>query len=364
MRFPGNLRYFIGHLLPSAGRCGQEAATELVRGMLAGYTTQLAQIARQAIPAEAEEKESAVKLRYQYFSRWLNHLKWEPERLYAGLNRKARRTLAHRRHVPLLMDITDLGEQWSVLQVSFPFEQRALPLYRSVVHHTDPEVHRRELVQEALAWLREHLPGSFSRYVLVADRGFPGHWLVKALQRADWRFVLRVTGRWRVEHAEYTGELAEAPSGAGLVGPRPRHLARAFFGRKGKGADEWSVAHLVLYHGEGRQEPWYLVTSEQRAVRAVAIYRERMKIECEFRDVKGPFGLDALQRWERRERVARFLAMVAVYEWRLAVLWVRHRIGRYQQSLSKYGKLSWIRLTREWIQLRIRSAAHLAFERL
>jgi Transposase DDE domain len=364
MRFPGNLRDFIGHLLPRAGKCGQNAAAELVRGMLVGYTTQLAQLARQAIPGKEAEDERVVKRRYQYFSRWLNHPKWDPDRLYTGLNRQARRWLAHRRHVPLLMDITDLGDTWSVLQVSFPFERRALPLYRSVVHHTHPERHRRELVRDALLLLQEHLPGPLSRYVLVADRGFPGHWLVKALQQAGWRFVLRVTERWGVEHAQYTGELAAAPQVAGLVGPRPRHLADAFFGRKGQGADEWSQAHLVLYHGEGRKEPWYLVTSERRATRAVSIYRERMKIECEFRDVKGPFGLDALVRWEQRERVARFLAMVAVYEWRLAVLWVRHRIGRHRKSLSKYGKLSWIRLTREWIQLQIRLSALPAILRL
>jgi hypothetical protein len=364
MRFPGNLLDFIGHLLPSAGRCGQHAAAELVRCMLGGYTTQLAQIARQAVPEEEEEKDSAVKVRYQYFARWLNHPKWDPDTLYAGLNRKARRWLAHRRHVPLLMDITDLGETWSVLQVSFPFEQRALPLYRAVVHHTDPEIHRRELVQGALALLREHLPGELSRYVLVADRGFPGHWLVRALRRAGWRFVLRVLCSWRVTHPEFTGQLVAAPTVKGLVGARPRHLAGAVLGRRGKGADEWSEADLVLYHGEGRKEPWYLVTSESDAARVVAIYRQRMKIECEFRDVKGPFGLDALERWERRERVARFLAMVAAYEWRLAVLWVRHRIGRYRKSLTKYGKLSWIRLTREWIQRRIRSAAQPAFERL
>jgi hypothetical protein len=332
--------------------------------MLVGYTTHLAQLARQAITKEEVEEESAVTLRYQYFSRWLNQPKWDPDVLAAGLCRKARRFLAHRRHVPLLMDITDLGETWSVLQVSLPFEQRALPLYRSVVHYTDPEKPRRALVQGALALLREHLPGSPSRYVLVADRGFPGHWLVKALQQAGWRFVLRVTARWKVTHPEYTGELAGAPTVAGRVGPRPRCLAGALLGRRGKGADEWSTAHLVLYHGEGRKEPWYLVTSETDAGRAVAIYRERMKIECEFRDVKGPFGLDALVRWQRRERVARFLAMVAAYEWRLAVLWIRHRIRRFRKSLTKYGKLSWIRLTREWIQRQIRSVAQPTFQRL
>jgi hypothetical protein len=354
---------FIVALLPSAGKCGQHAAAELVRCMLGGYTTQLAQLARQAIPAD-EEKENATKLRYQFFSRWLNHPKWDTERLYAQLNRQARRWLAHRRCVPLLMDITDLGENWSVLQVSFPFERRALPLYRAVVHHTDPEVHRRELVRGALALLWDHLPGPRSRFVLVADRGFPGHWLIKELQEQGWRFVLRIDDTWKVKHEVYTGKLAQAPSQKKLVGPRPRLLRSGEFGRRAKGREEWSVAHLVLYHGEGREEPWYLVTSETEAGRAVAIYRERMKIECEFRDVKGPFGLDALIRWKRRERVARFLAMVAVYEWRLAVLWVRHRLRRYRKSLTKYGPLSWIRLTREWIQLRIRSAAQPAFERL
>src|SRR5205823_1178964 len=149
-----------------------------------------------------------------------------------------------------------------------------------------------------------------------------------------WRFVLRVTRRWKVSHPAYTGELAEAPPVAGLVGPRPRRLAGAVFGRRGKGADEWSEADLILYHGAGREEPWYLVTTETQAARAVAIYRERMKIECEFRDVKGPFGLDVLARWEQRERVARFLALVAVYEWRLAYLWLRHQLRRLRASFT------------------------------
>jgi hypothetical protein len=360
MRSPGNLRTWIGHLLPGAGRCAQQAAAQLVRSMLVSFTTQLAQLTRQSVDGE----ESAVKGRYQYFARWLQRPHWDPDTLYAGLNRQARRWLARRRVVPLLMDLTDLEDTWSVLQVSFPWEGRALPLYRAVVHHTDPEVQRRELVQTALAFLREHLPGSPSRYVLVADRGFPGHWLIRALRAADWRFVLRVSRRWKVSHPEYTGELAAAPAVAGLVGPQPRRLAGAVFGRRGKGAEEWSEADLILYHGEGREEPWYLVTTETSAPRAVAIYRERMKIEGEFRDVKGPFGLDALARWQHRERVARFLALVAVYEWRLAVLWLRHRLRRLRVSLTKYGPLSWIRLTREWIQQQIRSAARPALARL
>jgi Transposase DDE domain len=348
-----HLRRWIGDLLPGAGCCAQHAAAELVRSLLVGFTTQLAQLARQ----QSDGAAGAAKGRYQYFARWLQRPHWQPETVYAGLNRQARRWLARRRQIPLLMDLTDLEDTWSVLQISFPWEGRALPLYRAVVQHTDPEVERRALVQTALSFLGEHLPGARSRYVLVADRGFPGHWLIRALREAGWRFVLRVTRRWKVAHPEYSGELADAPLVAGLVGPRPRRLAGAGFGRRGKGADEWSEADLVLYHGAGREEPWYLVTTEKSAAGAVAVYRERMQIECEFRDLKGPFGLDTLARWQHRERVARFLALVAVYEWRLALLWVRHRLRQWRHAFTKYGPLSWIRLTREWIQLQIRKAA-------
>jgi hypothetical protein len=353
MRFPNSLRQWTSDFLPAAGACAQHAAALLLQSMLSGFTAQLAQIARQA----DGEGDAATKARYQFFARWLKRPHWEPEAIYAHLNRAARRLLAHRRHVPLLMDITDLGTGWAVLQLSLPWEQRALPLYRVVTRYKEPEEKRRELVRGVLAFLRAQLPGSLGRYLIVADRGFPGHWLIKELQEGGWRFVLRIDDTWKVKHDEYTGLLRDAPQQQKLVGTRPRLLLAGEFGRRPKGRDEWSVANLVLYHGEGHQEPWYLVTSEERASFAVAIYRERMKIECEFRDLKGPFGLDRLERWRHRERVARFLAMVALYEWRLASLWVRHRLRRFRASLTKYGKLRWIRVTREWIQREIRRAA-------
>lgn len=44
----------------------------------------------------------------------------------------------------------------------------------------------------------------------------------------------------------------------------------------------------------------------------MGFYRQRMQIEAEFRDLKDPWGLDRLARWHNRDRVARFLACVAV----------------------------------------------------
>jgi hypothetical protein len=76
-------------------------------------------------------------------------------------------------------------------------------------------------------------------------------------------------------------------------------------------------------------------------------------IEGEFRDLKGPWGLDELARWQDREEVACFLAWVAVYEWRLAYLWERHSLWQWRPRVQIKGRLSWIRITREWIRTQL-----------
>jgi hypothetical protein len=351
MRSRTRLRRWLAQLLPAVGPCAHQAGAVLLRSLLVGFTTDLTQLARQA------ERPTAVRISRQFFARWLARPHFAPEAVYAALNRQCRRRLGKQGEVPLLVDFTDLQREWSVLQVSFPWQQRALPLYRAVMPYREPPAGRRPLLRMALAFLAKHLPGPRERYVLVADRGFPGHWLIRELRASGWRFVFRVTNRWKLAHPEYTGTLLAALAVPGLVGPAPRWLGEALLGRRGKGADEWSEAHVVLYQGCGFPEPLFLVTGEPEAARAVALYRERAKIECEFRDLKGPFGLDELADWQDQARVACFLALLALYEWRLAELWERHHLAQWGPRLVKYGRLSWIRTTREWIQHQIRLTA-------
>jgi DDE family transposase len=247
-----------------------------------------------------------------------------------------------------------------VLQVSVAWRGRAVVLYRSVVHYTAPEIGQPAQVRAACAWLRQHLPGPLARYVLVMDRGFPSHLLVRELTETGWRFVLRAPGEWKVTHPAYTGRLKHAGNQPGLVEATPRCLAEAVLGCRGKGRAYWSRAQVVLYQGEGAKEPWYLLTSERRAARAVALYRRRMGIEAEFRDLKGPFGLEQLAAWQDRERVARFLALVAVYEWWLVQLWLKHRLRHWAPFFTLKGKLSWIQITRLWIQHQLQLFTRLA----
>lgn len=351
MRSSQRLRRWLAQLLPAAGPCAHTAGAALLRSLLVGFTTDLTQLARQA------DRATTVRISRQFFARWLARPHLAPEVVYAALNRQLRRRLGRKGDVPLLVDFTDLPQQWSVLQVSCPWQQRALPLYRAVMPYREPPAGRRPLLRAAVAFLAAHLPGPRERYVLVADRGFPGHWLIRELRASGWRFVFRVTNRWKVAHAEYSGTLQAALDVPSLVGTCPRLLREALLGRRGKGADEWSEAHVVLYQGSGYPEPLFLVTGEPNAARAVALYRERAKIECEFRDLKGPFGLDELAGWHDEARVAVFLALVALYEWRLAALWEQRRLGAWGIRLVKHGRLSWIRITREWILHCLRLAA-------
>ena len=354
MRFPNNLAQWLPRLLPGVGACAQQAALTVVQALLVSYRTTLADVARQS------HRCGTVKSRRQWLSRWLSRPHWQPEALYAQLNRQARRLLARRGDVALLVDFTDLGSTWRVLQVSVAWRGRAVVLYRSVVHYTAPEIGQREQVRQACAWLWQHLPGRRGRYVLVMDRGFPSHRLVRELTETGFRFVLRAQGEWKLTHPDYTGQLKHAPRQPGLVGPRPRCLSEAVLGCRGKGRAYWSRAHVVFYHGEGAKEPWYLLTSETRAARAVALYRRRMGIEAEFRDLKGPFGLEQLAAWQDRERVERFLALVAIYEWWLVYLWLKHRLRHWAPFLALKGTLSWIQITRLWIQQQLQPFTRLA----
>lgn len=351
MSAPSRLRPWLRQLLPHLRPCAQVATTALVQALLVTFTTELCQLARH-LPRGTRAKGGR-----QFLARWLDRPHWEPNLLYAQLGRRTRRLLVRRRTVPLLVDFTHLQDRWSVLQVSFPWQGRALPLYRAVVSYAAPEVGHRELVRGACTFLQTHLPGPHSRYVLVMDRGFPSHLLVRELSENGWRFVLRVASEWKLTHTAYTGQLKHARAQPELIGPTPRLFAAAVLGQRGRGRAEWSQAHLVTYQGEEQPEPWLLVTSEPDAGRAVAIYRQRMRIECEFRDLKGAFGLDRLARWQDRARLARFLAIIAVYEWYLAHLWTRHQIAHWQSFFAVKGRLSWIRLTREWLQHQFRLAA-------
>lgn len=350
MRSPVSLRQWVQQLLPHGNPCVQAAAAQLLRALLVGFTTNLAQVARQL------DRPGSAKIARQWLERTLDRPQFAPETLYAHLLGLLPAAVLAQQSSPILLlcDLTFLRDQWVVLQVSIPWERRALPLLRVVQPYRGPARSQALAVAEALHWLDQHLPGGRDRYVLVMDRGFPSHSLLNRLRAAGWRFVLRVECRWRVEHPDFTGGLLDL-GGTLRVGATPGLLRAAHLGERSRGAKRTSQAHVVYYRGPGHATTWYLVTSETDPVQVVAWYRQRMQIEQEFRDLKGLWGLDHLADWVDPERVARYIAWLTVYEWRLAYLWQAYALQQVQEQLRVGGKLSWIRTVREWLQRQLRS---------
>jgi DDE family transposase len=354
MRSQPSLRQWVCELLPRADRGSRQAARHLLRSLLVGFTTNLSQLARQL------DRATDARGSRQYLSRWLNRPHWDPSLLYAGLTRQARRALTGQRKVLVLVDFTYLQQEWAVLQVSIPWQKRALPLYRAVIPRTqahDEKGGEALLVRMACDWLAQHLPGDAGRYVLVMDRGIPSHRLLRHCHQAGFGFVFRLRDEWKVTHGRFHGTLGKVPEKPGLIGEQPQLLRNVQFGNRGQGRYTWSQANLVLYQGPSHREPWFLATSGGRATTAVAIYRQRMRIEAEFRDLKGRWGLDELAEWRDVDRVARFLAWVAAYEWWLALLWLLLPLDTWARRLQVKGRLSWIRVAREWALRSVRLPA-------
>jgi hypothetical protein len=344
------------HLLPQATPVAHQAAAALVRALLTGFTTNLCQLARQL------DRPGPTKGARQWLHRWLDRPQFAPEALYPCLLQLVPHAVWNQPQILLLIDATCLSDRWVALQVSIPWERRALPVWRVVYPYANPERGQAAALAEALRGLKQHLPGPQSLYIVVMDRGFPSNPLITQLQQESWRFVLRVKSNWRMEHPRYTGQMRHA--GSDLVDASPLLLEGAQLGSREKGRDRRSQANVVFFHGKGHAAPWFLVTSEVTAETVVAIYRCRMQIEQEFRDLKGPFGLDALAQWQDLQRVACFLAWVAVYEWRLAFLWVTHQLAAFREQLRVSGSISWIRAVREWVARQLRPATLLPDLRL
>src|ERR1051326_1819651 len=134
MSTQGNWDQWMQQLLPQAGACAHTAGASLLRALLVGFTTHLTQRARQA------DRATNVKGSRQFLARWLSRPHFDPETIYAGLNRRARRLLARKGEVTVLIDFTDLKKTWNVLQASLPFQGRAIPLYRAVTRYRKPAV--------------------------------------------------------------------------------------------------------------------------------------------------------------------------------------------------------------------------------
>jgi hypothetical protein len=152
-------------------------------------------------------------------------------------------------------------------------------------------------VQEYLKGLREvvHL-----KAILVLDRGFDSHDLIRFLLAAPWRFILRLRGDRSVYAEDGRAYLVRELGEAMLARANPKGGYRLAMQRVRLGAcQEWMW--LIAYQGEGWDKPLYLLVHDDEvrsladAERCVNQYLRRWGGEDAIRFLKQALGLESFR---------------------------------------------------------------------
>ncbi len=262
-----------------------------------------------------------------------------------------------------------------VLRASVSVTGRSIVLYEEC--HPKKKENNNSVHKQFLKNLKTILPAC-SKPVIVTDAGFRAPWFI-AVRQLEWNFVGRLrnknllcidgTQTWQLSSSFF-----EQATG------KPTYLGHGLLTEK-----EQISTHLVLYKGKNKQrhkrnlnkkisasskskrhakaakEPWLLVTSlpqsQDNPNHIVNIYRQRMRIEENFRDTKNPhYGLglkDSLTRTPERMAILLLIAAIATFAaWLAGIITIHHgKAADFQAHSAKFTKsLSTVYLGREAIK--------------
>ncbi|WP_293072346.1 MULTISPECIES: transposase [unclassified Moorena] len=183
----------------------------------------------------------------------------------------------------LALDTTVLWNRYCMIHLSVVCCGRAVPFLWLVLEHGSATVAFKEyqpLLRQARWILRQH-----TDVMLLADRGFANHALMKWLQRSNWHYCLRL------------------PCDVHLHGPRrypielsylwPPKGEAVFYRHVGLWQDGEYRSHLVLANIKGVKDPWAVITDETPNLKTLWQYGLRFRVEELFLDSKsGAFKLE------------------------------------------------------------------------
>jgi hypothetical protein len=187
----------------------------------------------------------------------------------------------HLSPVFLALDATTRGNRWTVLALGVVVHQHTIPVAWTIVRGNTKGAWR-PLCEALLGLLRGALPKSLPVFVLT-DRGLWSPQLFGAIVRNGWHPLMRVNaqGNFRPLWGRRARALASfCPARSGL------QVAIA-----GEAFSHRLRCRLVVFWGEGAQEPWYLLTDLSWRGVCGCWYGYRAWIEQGFRWLKrGCFG--------------------------------------------------------------------------
>jgi hypothetical protein len=213
-------------------------------------------------------------------------------------------------HLPLAIDVTNLGERFHVLTVSVVVRGLAIPVAWKVLLGGVKEPWNPHW-QTLLAGLKQAVPDDWL-VVVLSDRGLESPWLFGAIVALGWHPLMRIKKGGKFRPVGW-GQFYPLTQLAGRVGASFSAVGLAY-----------SVARLpgtlLTRWDEGYAEPWFILTDLPPESASATWYGLRTWIEQGFKIIKGG-GLDwektRMQDPERVERV--WLAMAVATLWLVAV---------------------------------------------
>jgi hypothetical protein len=213
--------------------------------------------------------------------------------------------------VRLVVDGTQVGWGHQLLLVAIAFRRRAIPLAWTWVKHA--KGHSSAGKQLALlAYVQQLIPAG-ARVVVVGDSEFGAVAVLRQVEAWQWQYVLRQTGKHRVQRMEQTGwqPFRSVIPRAGQSVWLPHALLTAKHAHP---------VNLLAYWQVGEKQPWLLATNLPSRRAALRTYRRRMWIDELFGDLKKHgFDLESTH-VHHLMRLSRLTLLVALlYLWSIAV---------------------------------------------
>jgi hypothetical protein len=262
-----------------------------------------------------------------------------------------------------------------LLRASLSVKGRSIVVYEEC--HPKKKENNHAVHQQFLKNLQAILP-SCAAPIIVTDAGFRGPWFI-AVREMGWHFVGRLrnknlvlmegTPTWQLSSLFFQ----QATGKPTYLGPalltEEKQVPVQLVLYKGKSKKRHkrnlnkkiSVSAKSKRHSKAAKEPWLLVTSlpqiQDNPNHIVNIYRQRMRIEENFRDTKCPhYGLglkDSLTRAPERMAILLLIAAIATFSaWLAGIITIHQgKAADFQAHSAKFTtSLSIVYLGREAIK--------------
>jgi hypothetical protein len=216
------------------------------------------------------------------------------------------------KHLPLVVDATNLGNRWTVLAVSVVLSGGAIPVAWKVLR-AEEEGSWRPHWEKLFASLKEAIPSDWF-VIVLADRGLYARWMWDAIRVCGWHPFLRL-------NLEVKASLADQNTFGWLncfvptPGTHWKGVVDCFASQTSR-----LRATLLMHWEVGYEAAWAIVTDLTPEQAEVSWYRMRSWIECGFKDFKrGLWGWQHSKMVRESEVERLWLAMALAQLWCLSV---------------------------------------------